>query len=58
MLDDCVVRGVGLAVEFDDEAFAYWVGPQVDRGGHQAANEASRVVVPLEMFPHFGHQRT
>ena len=53
------VPGAGLVWPWSSmmRRLLFGSGRKVDRGGHQAANEASRVVVTLAMFSHFGHQR-
>ena len=56
MLDERVVCGVGLAVQFDAQFGAGGVGPQVDRGGKERAHEAAGVVVAAHFLPQDGHQ--
>ena len=48
--DDSVVDGVGLAVEFDAQFSGADIGTEVDRGFHEAADEAAGVVRALQGF--------
>ena len=47
---DLIVRGVGVAVEFDAQCVGSEIGAQVDGGLEQSAHEAACVVVTGEGF--------